>query len=669
MTRWLLKCASFFKKIKQEIEEDTLPFISVFFAAGILTYLKGLSKEPNFLGVFFLCLLLFIGIFIFKKGRVLFLFAFFFFLGIFFTMQRALLKGVPPVNEGYRIVSLTGRIEEISLQPYQKVELLLSQKNEKIRLSFSYKKAPKKSIKKRKRKTFQRLSKEQVNALKEGQIITCRARIKPLYVSSFYENSLFSFFEGVSKEASLVEGFKVLETSKENVFSMAPLRFYVLNKFNRFLSKGTFPIATALILGEQSFIPREIYQTYRDSGVAHILAVSGFHMSFVAGFVFLFLRGFLALFPVVCLYVNTKKIALLGSFLAALFYLLLSGMNIPAMRSFIMLSTFMIAAFFNRKAFSIRNVMIAAFILLWISPESLLKASFQFSFAAVLFLIAGMNWALKKGVFKRRKSFLGKFYNAFLALVLTQIFAGIFTLPYVITYFNKVPFYGLLGNLTLTLGVSFFVLPLLFLSLLPFPFGLEKWIFFMTEKGIALLNQGAMGISLLPSATKYFPPFSTEHLICYTIGGLLFCLLKSKKMGLFLMGIALIYPFSKEQTLAYVSKDLWMVQKGEKLFISSFQKEPKRRDFWQDKKGGASLLLLTEKKVSLQGVSLAFSKEFCQNADIVFALDSNQRCAKGISFSKKDFEKTPQKEVRFCPETKEVRVLPTEGKNRLWDVY
>jgi len=119
--------------------------------------------------------------------------------------------------------------------------------------------------------------------------------------------------------------------------------------------------------------------------------------------------------------------------------------------------------------------------------------------------------------------------------------------------------------------------------------------------------------------------------------------------------------------LAYVSKDLWMVQKGEKLFISSFQKEPRRRDFWQDKKGGASLLLLTEKKVSFpEGVSLAFSKDFCAKADVVFALDSNQRCAKGISFSKKDFEKTPQKEVLFSPETKQITVLPKERAGRLW---
>jgi competence protein ComEC len=59
----------------------------------------------------------------------------------------------------------------------------------------------------------------------------------------------------------------------------------------------TGEIAAALITGERGGISEEVTETMRDSGLAHILSISGLHMAIMAGTVFWFVRALLALVP------------------------------------------------------------------------------------------------------------------------------------------------------------------------------------------------------------------------------------------------------------------------------------------------------------------------------------------------------------------------------------
>src|SRR3546814_15544246 len=76
----------------------------------------------------------------------------------------------------------------------------------------------------------------------------------------------------------------------------------------------------------------------RNSGLAHLLSISGLHLSLVAGLVFLIVRAGLALVPVLALRWQTRKIAAAVALLVSTGYPLLSGASVPTQRSFIMLA-------------------------------------------------------------------------------------------------------------------------------------------------------------------------------------------------------------------------------------------------------------------------------------------------------------------------------------------
>lgn len=163
-------------------------------------------------------------------------------------------------------------------------------------------------------------------------------------------------------------------------------------------------IARALITGDRSGISDETTEALRQAGLGHILAISGLHMALVVGAVFGGLRGLLALSPTLALYRPIKKWAAICALGAAAFYLLLSGGSIATQRSFIMVTVMLLAVLLDRRAFSVRNVAIAATIVLLITPEAVLTASFQMSFAATLALIAGFEVVTER---RRRRLAIG----------------------------------------------------------------------------------------------------------------------------------------------------------------------------------------------------------------------------------------------------------------------
>jgi competence protein ComEC len=138
-------------------------------------------------------------------------------------------------------------------------------------------------------------------------------------------------------------------------------------------------IAAALITGERAGISEEDNQAMRDSGLFHILSISGLHMVIMAGTVFWLVRAGLAIIPAVALRYPIRKWAAAAALAAAFFYLLLSGAAVPTVRSWIMMSIVLIAVLLDRPALTMRNVALAALLILVFSPESLFDPSFQMS--------------------------------------------------------------------------------------------------------------------------------------------------------------------------------------------------------------------------------------------------------------------------------------------------
>jgi len=142
----------------------------------------------------------------------------------------------------------------------------------------------------------------------------------------------------------------------------------------------------SLLIGERYRLPREQTESFRKSGVAHILAISGLHVALVA-FLFLGLFRVVASLPVFSRSVLFLRLSPLLAILPVWLFVAVAGFPVSAVRAAVM-ATFVLAAIsFWERLDLLSTLALAAFLILCLSPLSLFSASFQLSFMAVLFLI------------------------------------------------------------------------------------------------------------------------------------------------------------------------------------------------------------------------------------------------------------------------------------------
>ena len=155
-------------------------------------------------------------------------------------------------------------------------------------------------------------------------------------------------------------------------------------------------VAAALMTGDRGAIPRADLAAMRDSGLAHLLAISGLHIGLLAALLFFTVRGLLALVAWLALRYPIKKWAAAAALIGALGYLLITGLTIPTQRAFLMTGIALFAVMLDRAVISMGLAAWAAVVVLLASPHSLLGPSFQLSFAAVVALMPlGLEeWAL-----------------------------------------------------------------------------------------------------------------------------------------------------------------------------------------------------------------------------------------------------------------------------------
>jgi competence protein ComEC len=111
------------------------------------------------------------------------------------------------------------------------------------------------------------------------------------------------------------------------------LRTEMTRRINAVLPGSTGGVASALITGKRGAIAEEVKQSFRDSGLSHLLAIAGLHLGLVGAFVFFAVRGGLALIPWAALRYPIKKIAAAATLLVLTCYLLISGAAIPTERA------------------------------------------------------------------------------------------------------------------------------------------------------------------------------------------------------------------------------------------------------------------------------------------------------------------------------------------------
>ncbi len=284
-------------------------------------------------------------------------------------------------------------------------------------------------------------------------------------------------------------------------------------------------IAAALLTGERGAIPEDVLTAMRDSGLAHLLAISGLHVGLLAGLLFFGVRALLALVEPVALRFPIKKWAAVAALLGAFGYLLLTGAPVPTQRAFLMLALALVAVLLDRTAVSMRLVAWAAVVVLAASPESLLGASFQMSFAAVVALVAVYEATRERWAAWRREAGpwrTGMLY--FAGVALTTIVASAATAPFAAFHFNRLAVYGLAANLVAVPVTGLWIMPWALAAMGLMPFGADEWALRAMAAGIELVVAVAREVSAWPGAVALVPAMSTAALCVIALGGLWLCL-------------------------------------------------------------------------------------------------------------------------------------------------
>jgi competence protein ComEC len=302
-------------------------------------------------------------------------------------------------------------------------------------------------------------------------------------------------------------------------------------------------IATALITGERAGVSEQDNQAMRDSGLFHILSISGLHMVIMAGTVFWLVRAGLALFPTVALRFPIRKWSAAIALAGALFYLLLSGAAVPTVRSWIMMSVVLLAMILDRPALTMRNVALAASVILVAMPESLFDPSFQMSFAAVIGLVALVEANSKRARDRPQDvSLVFRWLHRLWAIIVgdavTTLVATAAVAPFAIYHFHRMSHYGVVANLIALPLVSLLIMPFALLSLLAMPFGLEAWPLQVMGLGIDLLMATGKWVASWPGAVSILPSIPGIALLLMAIGGLWLCLWQTQWRALGLVIIA-----------------------------------------------------------------------------------------------------------------------------------
>lgn len=299
-------------------------------------------------------------------------------------------------------------------------------------------------------------------------------------------------------------------------------------------------VAAALMTGDRSAIAERTLETMRDSGLAHLLAISGLHLGLVAAILFFGVRTMLALSERLTLRRPIKKWAAAAAMAGSFVYLLLAGATIPTQRAFVMTGLVLLAVIVDREAISMRLVAWAAILILLTTPESLLSASFQMSFAAVVALVA-----FYEGARHRIREFAtgvaaiagGRVVLYVVGVAATTIIASAATGLIGLHHFGRIAVYGLPANLVAVPLTALWIMPWGVISAILMPLGLEDWGLVPMGFGIDLLLRVAASVSSWPGSVRPVPAMPITGLVLVTAGGLWLALWRQRWRYLGVIGV------------------------------------------------------------------------------------------------------------------------------------
>lgn len=291
---------------------------------------------------------------------------------------------------------------------------------------------------------------------------------------------------------------------EHNGFDMGKIlynwRENIKNNAKKYLDNETYSIYLGIILGDTSYIEEGYLQQFRTSNMAHILAVSGMHISYIVLGVSILLNKLIG-----------KKKGKIICIIIIMLYNLITGFSPSIVRASIMSCLVLLSSLFRRKDDIWNSIAISLLFILIYNPFLITNIGLQYSYLGSIGIILFYNTILQK-LSKKSQKFL-----KLKQIISLSISSLIFIIPLTIYYFNTFGIYFILTNLLLT-----FIMPpliiysFIFLLFLLFNINIIQIISIPIKIGI----QGLLCVSNignLPFAKIYVRTPQIIELLCFYV--------------------------------------------------------------------------------------------------------------------------------------------------------
>ncbi len=361
----------------------------------------------------------------------------------------------------------------------------------------------------------------QAAAVLPGERVGLRARLMPPPTASLpggYDFAQRAWFDGLGAVGTVIGDISRASGAGQG---QPPLRARLTRHIHDQIDGSAGGVAAALVTGDRGAISEADDEAMRRSGLAHLLSISGLHVTAVVGFTMLLAMRLLALSRRLALRGWVLPLAAAAAALAGGGYTLLAGAEVPTLRSFIASLLVLVAFLLGREALTLRLVAAGALLVMLWRPEALAGPSFQLSFTAVTAIIAlhESRW-MRAYVARREEPWAFRLGRGIGGLILTGLAVEAALAPIALFHFHKAGLYGALANVVAIPLTTFVVMPAEALALLFDSVGLGAPFWWIAEQALRLLIALAHTVADAPGAVTTLPSFPPWGFALAVFGGL-----------------------------------------------------------------------------------------------------------------------------------------------------
>lgn len=366
---------------------------------------------------------------------------------------------------------------------------------------------------------------KRADGIRPGAVVDLRVRLMPppgAALPGAYEFARTAWFSQLGATGTPLGRAEVLSSGR----SEGGVRSALAERVRARVPGPPGAIAATLATGDRGAIPQAEADAMRRSGLAHLLSISGLHVTAVVGATVLLTGALLATWPWFALRVSVPLVAAGAGALSGVGYTLLTGAQVPTVRACVAALIVLAGLMLGREAITLRLVATGALFVLVAWPESAVGPSFQLSFAAVTVIIALHRTAWMKRWTGRRSDerWVHRTGRALLSLALTGLAVEAALMPIALAHFHRSGLLGAGANMIAIPLTTFVIMPAEALALALEPLGLSGPAWHVAGWSLERLLDIARGISATPGSQLLVGEVPGGAIALIIAGGLWLCL-------------------------------------------------------------------------------------------------------------------------------------------------